>query len=62
MTAQQYNKWMHDPNNSMNCSECPENIGASDWQDRHPCGQWNCWVDLHVRPHEHDERWEINGY
>lgn len=34
--------------NSHNCSECPYNEEFSDWPGhRLPCGQFNCWVDLH---------------
>ena len=44
-----YIGFMLDPTNSHKCGECPENIGESAYQDRLPCGQWNCWVDCHTR-------------
>lgn len=42
-----YREFMSNPENERNCSVCPENRGMSDWQDRLPCGQWNCWVRIH---------------
>lgn len=42
-----YREFMSNPENERNCSVCPENMGMSDWQDRLPCGQWNCWVRIH---------------
>ena len=42
-----YIKWMCDPENERNCSECPENVGFDDWQGELPCGQQNCWVSCH---------------
>lgn len=32
--------------NSHCCSDCPHNRNFSDWQDRLPCGQYHCWVDV----------------
>ena len=32
--------------NEFNCSECCYNIGCNDFQNRYPCGQWNCWVTV----------------
>jgi hypothetical protein len=34
------------PENSRKCSDCPHNRNFSDWQDKLPCGQWHCWVDV----------------
>lgn len=42
-----YLEFMYNPRNVENCSECPENTGASDWQGQKPCGQQNCWVSCH---------------
>jgi hypothetical protein len=39
--------FMCDPNNSYNCNECPERESGND--DRLPCGQQNCWVDVHCK-------------
>ena len=39
----EYRRWMQNPENSHNCENCPENSGY----DGLPCGQQNCWVDLH---------------
>lgn len=36
------------PKNSRKCSDCPHNQNFSDWQDRLPCGQWHCWVDVTI--------------
>ena len=32
--------------NVFNCENCDYNIGCDNFQDRYPCGQWNCWVKL----------------
>ena len=47
MDNKEYIKFMCNSENSHNCTECPENRNMDDWQDRLPCGQWNCWVDCH---------------
>lgn len=39
-----YKEFMYNPENSHNCSECPENEGMD---SRLPCGQQHCWVDCH---------------
>jgi len=39
-----------DEDNYMNCTECPYNEEFDDWQNRLPCGQWHCWVDVHCHP------------
>lgn len=54
MTVKEYLDFMTNPENSHNCHSCPENKGMDAWQDRKPCGQWHCWVDLHVKRGEHD--------
>ena len=33
--------------NEYNCKECCYNIGCDSFQNRYPCGQWNCWVTVH---------------
>ena len=56
MTDEEYMDFMINPDNSHNCQSCPENKGMDGWQDRNPCGQWRCWVDVHVwRMIENDE-------
>lgn len=47
MATNEYRRWLYNPENIRNCSECPDNIGCSNFQDRLPCGQWNCWVEIH---------------
>lgn len=37
---------MLDRSNVFNCSECCYNIGCDSFQNRYPCGQWNCWVTV----------------
>ena len=44
-----YITFMHTATNIMNCENCPENSGFSNWQNRKPCGQQNCWVEVHLR-------------
>ena len=49
MTAEErraYIKWMCNPKNELNCSECPENNGE---KGKLPCGQQNCWVTCHCK-------------
>ena len=45
----EYKKFMYNKENRFKCSKCPVNRHFDDWQDRYPCGQWNCWVDIHCR-------------
>lgn len=52
MKEKEYLKFMNDPENSHRCDECPENNGCSNWQNKLPCGQWKCWVDLHCENKE----------
>lgn len=47
--VRRYCNFMYNPDNSCNCSECPENKGFDSWQNRYPCGQQNCWVDIHCK-------------
>ena len=49
MTVKEYLEFMLTPENSNNCQSCPENKGMDAWQDRKPCGQWHCRVDLHAK-------------
>ena len=49
MTNSNYVNFMYNEGNEFNCDECPENRGFDDWQDRYPCGQWNCWVTCHCK-------------
>ena len=37
---------MLDRNNEFNCENCDYNIGCDSFQNRYPCGQWNCWVTV----------------
>lgn len=39
-----YKKFMYNPDNIHNCSECPKNIGDT---SNLPCSQQNCWVSCH---------------
>lgn len=38
-----YREFMDNPDNIMECDDCPENTGNSPL----PCGQQNCWVACH---------------
>lgn len=40
-------EFLYNPDNSMNCYECPRNQGQTG--DCYPCGQYNCWVDVHTQ-------------
>ena len=39
--------FLYEKDNICNCENCPKNMEYDNWQDRYPCGQWNCWVALH---------------
>lgn len=44
-----YLNFMCNSENSHNCESCPENNNFNSWPgNRKPCGQFNCWVDLHT--------------
>ena len=52
----EYIEFMNDPNNSHNCVKCPENAVFDAWPgNRLPCGQFNCWVELHCCNDEGEE-------
>ena len=44
----EYCKFMYNPDNEMNCGNCPENKDM-DGNGRLPCGQYNCWVTCHCK-------------
>lgn len=47
--AQEYRQFIFNPENSMNCDECPANRNADSWPGYTlPCGQQCCWVDCAV--------------
>lgn len=39
--------WLYDAKNEYNCNECPYEREHSS-QGTLPCGEYNCWVTLHV--------------
>ena len=49
MDKQEYINFMCNPDNIMNCENCPENEGydSGGFGNIHPCGQFNCWVVMH---------------
>ena len=47
---QEYIRFMCDPQNICRCDRCPENRDMDGWQRRLPCGQQNCWVEVHCEP------------
>ncbi len=49
MTTEEYRKFMGNPDNVMNCDECPERREHPLWEMPYPCGQQHCWVLLHVQ-------------
>ena len=53
--AEDYKKFMYNPENSHNCENCPENNNCSSWGGNLPCGQQNCWVDCHCKDDEEEE-------
>ena len=49
-----YTKFMYNPENIGNCTECPENrdIEQGGSYICGPCGQQNCWVRVHIEGSE----------
>lgn len=47
--------FLADSANVDNCTACPFNDGFGDFQRRKPCGQYNCWVEVHCSQEEDDE-------
>lgn len=47
-----YIKFMYNPVNAGHCAECPANMGFQRGSAyiAGPCGQQNCWVDVHCSP------------
>lgn len=44
----QYREFMTTPSNSHKCENCPANEGRKHTTERVlPCGQYQCWVDVH---------------
>ena len=49
----QYKEFMETPCNSYNCKNCPANEGRNHSIEQVlPCGQFNCWVDIHNKKHD----------
>lgn len=45
--AEKYREFMSDSRNLDDCENCPENSGCSLHECHGPCGQQNCWVEVH---------------
>jgi len=55
MTAQEIKEFLFTKENVCNCNECPYNEGFDNWQNQLPCGQWHCWVSIHLDRMEQEE-------
>lgn len=43
-------EFMYNQNNQFKCKGCPENKGYNmSNPDQHPCGQYRCWVTVHIK-------------
>jgi len=49
MTNQEIIDFLYNRENIRNCENCPYNNDMDDWQDRLPCGQYRCWVEVHTK-------------
>lgn len=49
MTRDEFIKFISDPDNIVNCDECPMKQENSSWEMSYPCGQQHCWVSLHIQ-------------
>ena len=49
MTRDEFIKFMSDPDNIMNCDECPMKQENPSWEMPYQCGQQHCWVLLHIQ-------------
>jgi len=48
-----YIHFMCNPENHHQCDECPENKECKhSYEAVLPCGQYNCWVDMHTKMSE----------
>lgn len=54
MTDKEIKKFLADTANVDNCEACPYNEGSDSFQNRKPCGQWNCWVEVHCSRYDED--------
>jgi hypothetical protein len=54
MTVKEYRDWMYNPDNQLNCDECPENLDTTNSQWKYPCGQQTCWVTVHCNRKEEE--------
>lgn len=48
---------LYDVNNIKNCEDCFYNIGANFPETVLPCGQFNCWVELHCRIEDDEDEY-----
>lgn len=48
-TVRKVQEFLYNEDNIKNCSECPMNFGMEEGSSRiaGPCGQQNCWVEIH---------------
>lgn len=54
INEKEYIAFMYNPDNICKCDNCPENRGFSSWGGNMPCGQQNCWVQVHCDMFEVD--------
>jgi len=48
MTKKELLSFLGNKENELNCNSCPYNTNQDDWPGgRLPCGQFQCWVDIH---------------
>lgn len=50
-----YREFMGNPDNIMNCDECPDKKDHPSWEMPLPCSQQHCWVELTCRGGDEDE-------
>lgn len=59
MTKENYSKFMSNKENIYNCENCPMNEG---FENVLPCGQYNCWVEIHCNDSDEYEDEEDDFY
>ena len=58
MNKEQVIEFLYNKDNICNCEHCPYNEGMSH-ESGNPCGQYNCWVEIHCARNEEEENWKF---
>lgn len=59
MTIKEVRDFLYNPDNIQNCENCPYNEDISSNNTDNPCGQYHCWVEVHVTHNKEVKKHEI---